>query len=271
MIVENINSVDNIDQVDQVDCIKYNILIDINNNKTRWTVYHLEHYKIEILVKYHTDNTIYNIMNNTLYDKDSIKIRKISELKPDIHNNIYKKIKVDKQFAEDCISMYESENKLKKLKNRIFFSTQKMLLTIDVSTEYFNNGMKCFKLHNYNYGIEQFTKCIESLNNNIDDSKYNLSYYTIACCHVHNNNIDLAFDGLNNAIKYGYTNWGHAITDNDMALLIDIPYFVKLIKTMMEIQPKRSINNENIPKKYNAIDIFLISNRLEHLENQNNV
>lgn len=264
----NTDSNDDDNDNDNIVAIRYLLENSENNNDIKWTAYYIPNFEIEILIRSYNSKVDLSMYENSIEITKTNKPK--NKYKTTISGKVYEakleNVKINKKWAEDCLQIYENEQKIKILKNQVFFKAPDIKTKNEIIDEYFNKGMICFQSHDFKAGIENFSKCLEVLNSDNQDERHNLSYYNIACCYAKQNNIEYALVYLSNAISNGYSNWAHTITDNDMSILLNNDYFVKLIKIMMKANPIRRLQATEIPEELNSVDIFLKKNNLSYLE-----
>ncbi len=260
-----------------IDAIRYVLETHVNKNNInknretiRWFVYFIPELKIEIIMRSYSSNSL--LIINEPFEVHACTKPK-NKYQTDNFGNIYEtkleNIKVNKEWALDCYNFYKEEQKLKTLRYQLFLRAPISKSSDEMAKDFFDEGMICFESHNFKRGRKKFLECLKVLKGNKLDEHYYLSCYNIACCYSRENNKQKALTWLFNSIKNGYTNWAHTITDHDMIPLIEMPYFVKLIKMMMKLSPTRKIYDADVPKELNSVDIFLKKNNLESLEDKN--
>ena len=229
-----------------------------NNDIIQWFAYYVPEHEIEIKVRK------YGQYLSNVY-REPLEINKANSPKNkfqmDHSGNLYQtkleKIKVSKHWIDSCIALHETEQKLKTLKNQLFFNAPIAKTRSDLVSDCFNKGMECFESQCFEKGRNYFLECLELMNATKIVTYHNLCYYNIACCYSREHNINEALKWLDLAVINGYSNWSHTITDSDMFELHDCPEFIELIKKMMKVNPIRDVEEKGVIESVNMIDIFL--------------
>jgi tetratricopeptide (TPR) repeat protein len=255
---------------EQIDAITYELDLKIKTlDSLKWIIYFIPEYKIEIIVKLKSTTKLHKLNN------DIIEVIKTSKptYKYQVGQNgkTYEtkttNVKINKKWVDGCLESHNKEIELQKFKHCLFFNAPSTKTSFDIITELFDNGLLCLETGNIKKGLKYFIKCLKLNNKNKTDIEfYKMSCYNISCCHAKLNNIKKALEWLNKSIKYGYTEWGHTIIDNDMKILLNETEFIDIIKTMMIKHPVRHNKTPEIPEKLNSIDLFLKKNNLKHFE-----
>lgn len=257
-----------------IDAQKYiiEIYLDQTNENpegeiVRWFAYFIPEYKIEIAVKSYNSTT-------SRFNSESIKINKTSEPKNTYLMSLsgakceaqLENVKVNKKWVDDCVILYEKTQYVKTLQYQLYLRAPIAKTRDTTIEEIFAEGMRGFESHNFKMGRKKFLECLKILNGDTFDEHYYLACYNIACCYSRERKTQKSLSWLHKAISSGYTNWEHTITDRDMEIMVNEPYFVELIKKMILANPKRSLTHSGIPEELNSVDIFLKKHNLEHLE-----
>lgn len=239
-----------------------------NRDKFRWFTYFIPEHKLEVMVR------SYGTYLSKEYNREPIEINYVEspknryqmEVSGSIIESPLEKVRVTKKWVNLCVDTYNLEQKIKILKNQIFFQAPIAKTKHEIAHELFNEGMKCFESHNFANGREKFMECLKILNGDTSHSCYDLCFYNIACCYSREHMKAHALVWLCKAVKNNYFNWAHTITDSDMIELLEEPDFVEIVKAMMIANPKRDFKILDIPKEFNSIDIFLKKHNLEQYE-----
>lgn len=238
----------------------------LKNQKIKVFRYYVPEYKLEITLKECPRNPSKNtelleIIRSECIREKSTHIDYRTKYKPKKEN-----IKLCKKWVMKCEKICEYEEKIKTLKNEIFITAPENNLPDRVADKKFEEGIMLLEINELNKSRQNFMDCLELLKDNPYLETYNLSCYNISCSYAKEGKIQEALTWLVTAIKYGYRNWSHTITDKDMEKLVEVPYFANIIKGMMKMNPYRNIEYVDIPKEYNSVDIFLERNNLCKLE-----
>ena len=165
----------------------------------------------------------------------------ILKIKADI---VPHRIKISKEWVNECFEYYKLKNSLKDTKLKLFFKSPTQKTIDDLTTDEFNAGFNCFMTKDYIQGIKHFKQCLKILENDKKNNTYKISQYNIACCYALLNKVNKAIKWLKKAVNNEYTDWCSTIKDKDFENIINNDEIVNIIKKMIEKNPK--INNKKI-------------------------
>ena len=147
-----------------------------------------------------------------------------------IHQLTVKPQDVDIPFdwVQMCDQYLLETDELKKFREELGVAKPIIKLDHELMNEKHAAGIDDINSGNYDDGIAKFTALIEA--------KYSIasSEYNIACCYSLKKMIDESVDYFKRAVDHGYTNWIHAILDDDLVDMINDPRTVTIIKGLMQ-------------------------------------
>ena len=219
-------------------------------------IYFIKNMNIEIKVIHKTGSSINEYVPIIkIVETDKPTIFKINK------NIVLEKIKISKDWVNECIEYNNLKKKLKDKKLKLFFKSPTQKTIDDLVTEEFNAGFESFTSKDYTDGIKHFKECLKLLKNEIVQEIYINAIYNIACCYSLLDNFEKTIKWLTKAVNTGYCNWCETIKDNDFKKIINNEQMVEIIKQMIKKNP---YNHE--AKIDNDIETYLELHNINYLE-----